>query len=216
MRYYPVNLDIRGKNCLVVGAGKVGARKALALIRCGAFLTVVSPGACEKIRLFARENKLTWKKKKYESSDIKGMFLVIGASDNEKVNKKVADDARRLGILCNIADRPEDCGFTLPAFIERGALVITVSTSGNSPALARKIRKDLEKKFGDEYEKALIIMGKIRKKLLKTDNNPERHKKLFRQILDKGMIDMIKHEKTENLDRLIIEIFGKGFKLSSL
>ena len=179
MRYYPVNLDIRGKNCLVVGAGNVGTRKALALVKCGADLTVISPLGSEKISLLAGENKIIWKKREYASSDIKGMFLVIAASDNEKINKKVADDAGRFHVLCNIADRPADCDFTLPAFIERGDLIIAVSTSGKSPALARKIRKELEEKFGEEYGKALVIMGKIRKKLLETDKNPRKHKKLF-------------------------------------
>jgi precorrin-2 dehydrogenase/sirohydrochlorin ferrochelatase len=119
-------------------------------------------------------------------------------------------------MLCNIADRPEDCNFILPSIVNRGDLIIAISTSGKSPAFAKKIRKDLEKEFGKEYAEFLKLMGTIRKKLLSEDHEPEVHKYLFEQLIERDLINMIKERQTEDIDSLLIEILGKGYIFDEL
>ena len=216
MKYYPINLDIRNRNCLVVGGGSVGTRKVMALAGCGAVVTVVSPKVAEQLQELADKGLIELKKRFYRSSDLEGMFIVIGTTDNETVNQQISVDAQRHKVLCNIADYPEACNFILPSIVDRGDLVIAISTSGTSPAFAKKMRQDLEKQFGGEYAEFLRIMGAIRKKLLKNDHEPEAHKTLFEQMINRGLIDMIRDGKKKNINSLLFDILGEGYDFDLL
>ena len=151
MRYYPIHLDIQNRNCLVVGGGGVGTRKVDNLLKCGARVNVVSPEISSKLQDLSKSERLTLRFRHYRSTDLEGMFLVIGATDDDALNRQVSRDAEARNTLCNIADRPEVCNFILPSIVRRDDLVITISTSGRSPALAKKLRKRLERQFGLEY-----------------------------------------------------------------
>ena len=144
MRYYPVNLDIKGRQCLVVGGGRVGSRKVDTLVQCGAVVTVVSADVSPTVKQLADEKAILLKQRAYRASDVEGMFLVIGATDNETLNRQINADAERLNLLCNIADRPEICNFILPAIVRRGRFVMAISTPRKSPAFAKHVRKRLE------------------------------------------------------------------------
>lgn len=216
MKYYPVNLDIRNRKCLVVGGGAVGTRKVMTLLDCGAKVTVVSTDVAEKLQELSDSDIIKLEKRPFQISDLDEMFLVIGATDNQEINKEIHSEAERLGILCNIADRPEDCNFILPAIVNRGDLIIAISTSGKSPAFAKKMRKDLEKKFGTEYAEFLKLMGEIRNKLLSEDHEPEAHKHLFEQLIKRDLVKMIKERQTENIDSLLFEILGEGYIFDEL
>ncbi|MDM8536625.1 bifunctional precorrin-2 dehydrogenase/sirohydrochlorin ferrochelatase [Desulfobacterales bacterium HSG17] len=216
MKYYPINLDVRNKNCLVVGGGTVGTRKVLTLLQCRAVVTIISPEVTEKLDELALSGSVKLINRGYASKDLQGMFLVISASDNNKVNQLVYEDAAALNILCNIADIPDACNFTLPSVISRGDLTISVSTSGKSPALSRKLRIDLEKIFGKEYSESLKLMGAIRTKLLKQSHAPDSHRHLFRKLLDKGLIEMIKNGDTQAVNDLLFAVFGKGYTCETL
>ena len=216
MRYYPVNLDIQNRKCLVVGGGSVGTRKVMTLLECGAIVTVVDPDVAEELLELAEKNMIELKKRHYESSDIEGMFLVIGATDNEELNWQINKDAERQNKLCNIADRPEACNFILPSIVNRGNLVIAISTSGKSPAFAKKMRQDLEKQFGEEYDEFLQLMGAIRKKALSEKHEPEAHKHLFEKLINRGLIDMIRNHDEERINSLLLEIFGEGYRFEEL
>jgi precorrin-2 dehydrogenase/sirohydrochlorin ferrochelatase len=144
------------------------------------------------------------------------MFLVIGATDDEKLNKQISSDADRLNTLCNIADRPEVCNFILPSIVHRDDLVITISTSGKSPALAKKLRKSLENQFGKEYGTLLRLMGAIRKKLLQQAHEPEAHKPLFEQLINSDLIGMIQEGEVEKIDSLLLDVLGEGYKFEDL
>jgi len=122
----------------VVGGGSVGTRKVMSLLDCGSMITVVSPVATEQLIDLAHHKSITLKERHYQTSDLTGVFLVIGATDNEKLNWRIHADAERLGKLCNIADRPEVCNFILPSVVNRGDMIIAISTSGASPAFAKK------------------------------------------------------------------------------
>jgi len=216
MRYYPVYLDIQNRNCLVVGGGTVGTRKVMTLLTCGAMVTVVSPDVSGPLLELAENGSIIWKKRSYQTSDIDNMFLVIGATDHETLNRQIHADAERLDKLCNIADRPEACNFILPSIVNRGDLIIAISTSGKSPAFAKKLRKDIEKKFGNEYADFLKLMGEIRKKLLSQKHEPETHKHLFEQLINRGLVEMVRDRKIEEIDALLLEVLGQGYDFEAL
>lgn len=216
MRYYPVQLDVRGRRCLVVGGGAVGTRKVEGLLTCGARVTVVSPQVTEDLRRLVARGAITLWEREYAATDLTGMFLVIGATDVEDLNRRLSDDARQLKILCNIADRPEQCHFTLPAVVRRGDLVITVSTSGKSPALAKKLRHELEGQFGEEYAVLLDLMGTIRKRLLAQQHAPEAHKPIFEKIIRSDILSWIRDGRMQDVNRLLREVLGEGWRAEDL
>ena len=216
MRYYPIYLDVQNRNCLVVGGGSVGARKVSTLLDCGASVTVVSPRINAKLNELSKKETLIIKIKPFQFSDLKDKFLVIGATDNQELNLQIHTEAERLGILCNIADQPEACNFILPSIVKKGDLVIAISTSGKSPAFAKKLRKDFEKQFGNEYAAFLEVMGVIRKKLIAKDHKPEVHKPLFEQLINKGLVEMIKDRRNKDINLLLHEILGEGYIFEEL
>ena len=216
MKYYPVNLDIRNRKCLVVGGGTVGTRKVMTLLNCGAKVTVVSSDVAEKLQELSDSDAIKLEKRPFQISDLDQMFLVIGATDNPELNRQIHVEAERLGMLCNIADRPEDCNFILPAIVNRDDLIIAISTSGKSPAFAKKIRKDLEKVFGSEYAEFLKLMGNIRNKLLSEDHEPEAHKHLFEQLIKRDLVKMIKDRNIAAVNSLLLDILGKGYIFDEL
>ena len=216
MKYYPVHLDIKNRHCLVVGGGAVGTRKVKTLLECDARVTVVSPKPTEQLKKLASGGVISLQERSYQSDDLKGMFLVIGATDDERLNHQVSQDAEQARILCNIADRPEVCNFILPSIVQRGDLIITISTSGQSPALAKKLRQQLETQFGKEYAEFLLLMGAIRKKLLSPAHEPEAHKDLFNKLIDSDILNLIDQGKKEEINVLLYKILGDGYQLEEI
>jgi len=216
MRYYPVSLDIKNRKCLVVGGGGVGTRKVMTLVDCGANVTVVSPFASGKLLELANRGIIILEKRPYRTTDLNGMFLVIGTTDDEELNRQISMDAEKLNMLCNIADRPKACNFILPSIVSREDLTISISTSGKSPALAKKLRIELEKQFGNEYADFLRLMGAIRKKLLSRKHEPEAHKHLFEQLITGNLLDMVRGRRKDEIDSLLYKVFGKGFRFDEL
>jgi precorrin-2 dehydrogenase / sirohydrochlorin ferrochelatase len=208
MKYYPVNLDIRNRSCLVVGGGAVATRKVQGLLDCGARVTVVSPRASDPILAMVRQNRLQYRQRPYQAADLETVFLVIGATDDETTNRRIASDAEALNLLCNIADRPQVCNFILPAVVHRGDLIIAVSTSGASPALAKNVRRELERQYGPEYADLLRLMAAIRKRLLSTEHAPEAHKPLFEQLIRKGLPELVKRRQHREIRDLLRTVLG--------
>jgi precorrin-2 dehydrogenase/sirohydrochlorin ferrochelatase len=216
MRYYPIQLDILNRPCVVVGGGAVGTRKTETLLACGARVTVVSVAAGQELRDWAAQGRVTLHLRAFAPEDLDGAFLVIGATDDEDLNRRVSAEAERRGILCNIADRPDKCNFILPAVIARGDLVITVSTSGRSPAMAKHLRRTIGRQFGEEYAVLLRILGAARKRLLAQAHAPEAHKPLFEAIVSSDILDCIRSGQMEEVDRLLAQVFGEGFRAADL
>jgi len=210
-RYYPVNLDVKKKPCLVVGGGEVGERKVKTLLDCGALVVIVSPSATETLQTMASNGLVDLVLKTYDSSDLDGRFLVIGATNDEQTNRQISLDAAQRGILCNIADRPDVCSFVLPAVVRQGDLIIAISTSNQSPALAKWIRQALEKDFGPEYALLLRLMGAIRQELLAHGKSPEANKKKLERLLEDGLLDMIRDNRIEDVDTTLADVLGKDY-----
>jgi len=211
MRYYPVYLDMRGRNALVVGGGAVGSRKAETLLRAGARVTLVSPQVTETIRSLADAGRLIWHARRYQSSDVAAMFLVFGATDDPDLNRRIEEDAARQHALCNFADQPDHSHFILPSIIERGDLLVSISTSGKSPAVARRLRKDMEAYFGEEYAPFLRLMGAVRERLLEREHAPADHRKVFGQLIDGGLLALVKAGDRDGINRLLQSVLGDGF-----
>jgi precorrin-2 dehydrogenase/sirohydrochlorin ferrochelatase len=216
MKYYPVHLDIKNRKCLVVGGGAVGTRKVKTLLACGAKVAVISPKPTQQLTKLASEGAITLTQRPYRSADLDGTFLVIGATDDESLNQQISNDAAQTHTLCNIADRPQACNFILPSIIRRGDLVITISTSGKSPALAKQLRQKLEAQFGKEYAELLLLMGAIRKRLLNQAHGPDAYKDLFNKLIASNILDLIREGKKENINALLYKILGEGYRLEEL
>jgi precorrin-2 dehydrogenase/sirohydrochlorin ferrochelatase len=215
-RFYPVNLDIENRPCLVVGGGGVGTRKVQGLLGCGARVTLISPEATETLETLAADGAIRWHRRSFVEGDVQGHFLVIGATNDEPLNRRVHADSEANGLLCNIADRPKICNFILPAVIRRGDLVLAISTSGRSPAFAKHLRKTLSKQFGPEVETFLDLMGAIRRRLLAEAHAPEAHKPLFEALIDGGLLDLIRSGDTAGVDALLLDILGEGYQFRAL
>ncbi len=216
MQYYPICLDIREKDCLVVGGGEVGLRKVQTLLECGGRVTVVSPEVTEGLARLAETGRIVWKERVYQTADVKDVFLVIGATSDMAVNERISRDAASENILCNIADVPQACNFILPAVVRRGDLQLSVSTTGKSPAFAKHLKRELEEQFGAEYAVFLDLMGRIRARLLAEEHQPEAHKSLFEELIRQGLLDMIRNDDQAAINRLLQDTLGEEFALSRL
>jgi precorrin-2 dehydrogenase / sirohydrochlorin ferrochelatase len=215
MKYYPIFLDIKNKNCLVVGGGNVGVRKAVTLDRCKANVTVISDKFSPELDNL-KISSINFTTKEYEQKDVKDMFFVFAATDNANLNQKIKHDAAKLDILCNIADSPDKSDFILPSIVERGDLILAISTSGSSPAMAKKIRQELEHSFGPEYALFLTLMGNIRKELLLSGHAPDEHKQIFNTLINKGILELIKDNSEKTIDSILCDVLKKKYSYKNL
>jgi precorrin-2 dehydrogenase len=176
-------VKLAGRPCLVVGAGTVAESKIAGLLDADATVRVVAPEATEQVQAWAAAGRLQWLARPCEPTDLDGMFLVVAATSSHELHENIHGEARRRGVLCNVVDVPELCDFYYPAVAHRGALQIAVSTSGQSPALAQRLRKELEEQFGPEYEAWLQQLGEERAKLFAANNmDPEERKRLLHDL----------------------------------
>jgi len=159
-------LRLEGRTCVVVGAGRVAAAKAAGLLHHGAEVVVVAPKAVNWIREKARAGKLVWRRRVFSSRDVRGAFLVVAATNSAASNGAVFRACQDQRVLCNVVDDPEHCDFFYPAVVRRGPLQIAISTEGNSPALAARLRKELERQFGPEWGPFVEHIGKLRQQFL--------------------------------------------------
>jgi siroheme synthase-like protein len=164
-RYYPVSLDVDGKRCVIVGGGDVALRKVRSLLEHGALVQVISPELCAGLQELSDSGRIMALERPYAGGDAAGAFVVVAATDDIDINRKVAAEAERRGILVNVVDMPNLSNFIVPSHLRRGDLSIAVSTGGASPALARRIRERLESDFGEDYEKLLSLAGQARAEL---------------------------------------------------
>lgn len=165
--YFPMLVKLAGRKCVVVGAGKVAAAKIEGLLLCGAEVMVVSPRATPAIQRLARVGRVVWRRRAFTRRDVQGKFLAIAATSSTKVNEAVFVACAARGVLCNSVDDPEHCDFIYPAVARRGALQIAISTGGHSPALAARLRREMERQFGAEWGAWVEELGRRREELLR-------------------------------------------------
>lgn len=165
MRYYPVFLDVQDKPVAVVGGGHVAHQKLGGLIDAGARVTLISPELSPEVQQFVDDGKVTHVNREYQDGDMEGYFLAFVATDDGAINKAVADEARSKRVWINAVDDVPNCDFIMPGVVEKGDLVLAISTSGLSPAMARKVREDVEEFFGDEDAELLSLAAEVRREL---------------------------------------------------
>jgi precorrin-2 dehydrogenase/sirohydrochlorin ferrochelatase len=185
MNLFPMFLKLTGRPCLVVGAGTIAESKIASLVDAGARVRVVAPQATQEVRSWADSNKIEWLPRRYDPADLDGMFLVITATSSTDLHEQVFQEAKRRGILCNIVDVPALCDFYYPAVVQRGALQIAISTAGQSPSLAQRLRKELEDQFGPEYALWLEHLGEARDRLFSEQMDPEQRKRRLHDLASK-------------------------------
>jgi precorrin-2 dehydrogenase/sirohydrochlorin ferrochelatase len=182
MTLFPMFMKLEGRSCLVVGAGTVGEPKISSLIAAGASTRVIALNATAAVAEWAREGSIKWEQRAFEFADLDGVFMVIAATNSRELNAAIFNEARQRNILCNVVDDPEYCDFYYPAVVRRGDLQLAISTNGQSPALAQRIRRELEIQFGPEYGEWLEQLGKIRQQLFASRMNPEERRQLLHEL----------------------------------
>lgn len=173
--YYPVFLNISDKRCVVVGGGQVALRKVRAMLEHGANIDVISPDLCPELVQLTKRGEINVLNREYQIGDLKGAFIAIAATDNDEINRQIAEEAKRNAVLVNVVDEAANSDFIVPSYLHRGEITIAISTAGKSPALARKIRTKLEKDFGDEYASLTRLISEVRaeakKQKIEVDGN---------------------------------------------
>lgn len=212
MTLFPMFLWLEGRSCLVVGAGVIGEPKIGSLLASGASVRVIAPQASAAAAEWARAGAITWEARDFKTSDLDGVFLVIAATSSRDVNETIFREARRRNILCNVVDDPEHCDFYYPAVVRRGDLQLAISTNGQSPALAQRIRRELEVQFGPEYGEWLEELGKIRQQLFASEMNPDDRRRLLHELASREAFEQAQSTRIST-EPISIEPIGPGAKL---
>jgi precorrin-2 dehydrogenase/sirohydrochlorin ferrochelatase len=173
---------LAGRRCLVVGAGKIAADKVAGLLIHGAQVEVVSPRAVQRIQKLVRKGEILWRRRKFSPRDVDGAFLVVAATNSSVTNQAVFRACKARGVLCNAVDDPPHCDFFYPAVVRRGPLQIAISTNGESPALAARLRRELEKQFGPEWSDWVKHVGKLRREILDKSMSAKARRKRLLQM----------------------------------
>lgn len=182
-RFYMACLDLEGRHCLVVGAGPVGLEKIEGLLEARARVTVVSPEAVAAVQ----DLPVEWIQREYEPADLDGKFLVIAATNVNAVNRQVYADAEARSLLCNVADVPELCSFILPAVLRRDPIAIGISTGGASPALAQRLRLDIEALVGPQHVQLARDLRRLRPWAKRNLATYEDRKAFFQQAVERAL-----------------------------
>ena len=216
MGYIPIFFDVTGRPCIVIGGGEVAARKVESLIEAGARVTVVSPRLSPPLQAAVDRGLVTHIARDYAPGDIKGCVLVYAATDDPKLHRELAAEARTLGIPINVADVPELCSFIAPAVVKRGALQIAISTSGASPAFAARIRRELDDRFGAEYALTLDLMRAARRRLHADEIAPVERMRRLTDLANSALPDAIAAGDVAAVERILAAHLGEGVGLAQL
>lgn len=189
MSLFPLFLKLRDRLCVVVGGGQIAEAKIAGLLAAEARIRIIAPAVTESLAERVRRGQVEWLRKTFEPTDLAGAYLVVAATSNVAANHDVFHEAETRGILCNAVDDPDYCHFYYPSVVRRGALQIAISTEGLSPALAQRLRRELEAQFGLEYEPWLNWLGAARKFLRANQEDPEETRQLLHQLASAEMFD---------------------------
>lgn len=192
MRYYPIFIDLNGKKAVVIGGGNIAERKVNTLLECGAVVTVVAPEATDAICSLATAGRIQWLSRNYQPGDLDGAFCTYAATDDNPVNTAVYEEATRNSQLCNVVDVPPLCNFIVPSIVDRGDLVIAVSSSGNSPALAKRLKVMLGDAYGEEWKTLNDLLGRLRPEVKRRYPEESPRNGVLERMLDAGVLDLLR------------------------
>lgn len=216
MKYYPINIDIHGRSVTVIGGGAVAERKCRTLLEAGARVRVIAPALSRGLRELLEKGRIENVARDYRRGDLADAFLVFAATGNPEISRAVAEEASEWRIPANIADMPERSDFITPSSVARGDLLLTVSTGGKCPVLAREIREELEARYGDEYEMALRILGAVRERLMSSKKGCHVTKEILRDLISHDLTGLLRSGSLDAVDRILRELAGPGFSIGEL
>ena len=208
-RFYPILVDLQGKKALVVGGGKVAQRKIESLLEYGGSVHVIARELTAELEQLRSRKRIELLGGEFSEAHLEGAFLVIAATDDALLNRRVSQEAQKRGLLVNAVDQPADCNFIVPSVLSRGDLLIAVSTSGKSPAFARKVRLELDQHFGEEYGFFLNLMGNLRKEILRLGLSQEENKKAFEELVYSDLLQAIRQKKWDLASQIIEKVLGR-------
>jgi len=212
MSYYPVFLELSGRKAVVIGGGAVAQRKIDTLLEHGAAVHVISKDLTPELQVRLKNGDIRLVSSEFDERYIEDAFMVIAATNDKVLNQRVSEAAKGRNILVNAVDQPEACSFIVPSIIKRGDLLIAVSTSGKSPALAKRIGETLSARFGKEYAYFLNIMARIRKQLLSEDVPEGERGRIFHELVDSSILNSIRKENflgvASELERILRRKFS--------
>jgi precorrin-2 dehydrogenase/sirohydrochlorin ferrochelatase len=209
VKVYPIFLNLVGKPCLVVGGGAVGERKVKDLLLAGALVTVVSRELTPALANLAQKGDITYRAGGFSPEHLEGMVLVIGATNDAKTNRLISALAQQRGLPVNIVDAPPLCTFTVPATLRRGELTVAIGTGGVSPALAKKVRRDLEQLFGPQYGPYLEMLGAIRDQVLAVRRHHPDNAALFTKLVQSPLYEALARQDGVAVQGILQEILGE-------
>jgi len=213
VKYYPLFLDITDRRCIVVGGGDVAERKVERLLDSGASVVVIGKALTPGLETMKKEGRINHIDADYDKAFMDDAFLVIGATDRDDVNAEISRDGREKGILVNIVDDPDKCDFVLPSLLKQGDLLIAISTGGKSPALAKKLREEMEQLFGTEYQTLLEVMGQLREKLVVKGRSSDENRRLFEAVVHSDILKHIKDKSWDKVKKIIYDVTGEKIKV---
>ncbi|SFT82249.1 precorrin-2 dehydrogenase / sirohydrochlorin ferrochelatase [Selenomonas sp. GACV-9] len=191
---YPLNLDLSAKSCVIIGGGRVAERKAQGLLAAGARVTVIAPAVTAGLQQLAESKLLRWQLQEYRAGMLAEHkpLLVFCTADVPAVNQQAAQEARKIGALVNAAAQPEITDFQVPSRVQRGQLLLTVSTGGGSPAFSRLLRERLEQEYPENFARFLDWLAELRDEIKDMPGGSDAHQRLWRQVLDQHVIDLVR------------------------
>jgi len=201
MTLFPAFLKLQNRHVLVVGGGAIATSKILSLLNAGARVTVIAPKISCDLAEHVRNRDISWLPKPFEPSDLTGIFLVIAATNIRELNAAVFAEADKRNILCNAVDDIDHCHFYCGSIVQRGDLQIAISTNGKSPALAQRLRRELQEQFGPEYAAWLDWLGAAREVLRAQSSDPETTRHFLHQLASGPMFERFVHESILSADK---------------
>jgi precorrin-2 dehydrogenase/sirohydrochlorin ferrochelatase len=196
---FPIFLNLVDKNCLIIGGGKVAERKVQDLLNYDAQITVISPLTEDKIQHWANKGIITWKKRKFQESDLNNAFLVFLATDNSELNRQVVNYCREKRVFVNAVDDPPNCDFYVPSVVRRQSLAIAISTEGKSPLFARKMREELDKTITAEYGEFVEILGELRELIKAQVTDISKRKEILTSLVYSDILELLKAGEKEKV-----------------
>lgn len=196
--YYPINLKINDMRVVIIGGGKVAYRKCMNFLTFSKRVTVVSKEFIEEFENI--RNKIDITKDNYDEKYIKDAFVVVAATNNKNINHEIGIYCRNHGKLVNVVDDGDLSNFTVPSFVKRGDLLLSVSTGGKSPSLSSKIRKDLEEIYDESYEEYVNLLGEVRQSIIEDIEDINERRRMLKSTLDMT-IDELKSIKIKSYNK---------------
>src|SRR5450432_3475941 len=210
--FYIACRRLSGRRCLVVGGGEIGLEKVEGLLACEAYVTLVAPVAVPELETLAAEGSIGWERREYRPTDLEGCLIAIAATDDTDANIAVYDDAERRAMLVNVVDVPPLCNFILPAIVRTGPLAVAISTAGASPALAKRIKREIEGQFGEPYARLAVLLNEVRGWAKGTLPTYQDRKEFFEGIVggDPDPIALLRETDREAGERAVRELIERA------